>query len=317
MKYYLAPVQGLTGYIYRSAYHELFRPMDKYFSPFLCPTSHPDAANREFRDVLPERNALPLVPQLLTNHAERFCSTARLLQEMGYDEINLNLGCPSGTVVSKHRGAGLLAYPEELDRLLDGIFSAFDGTVSVKTRLGMTHPEEFFPLLEIYNHYPISELIIHPRVRADFYKNTPKLDVFREALSLCRHPVCYNGDLFTAAQVRAFCAEFPQVDAIMLGRGVLANPFLLGELEAGDIPDRVRLRAFHDRLYRDYQAVLSGDKPLLCKMNELWTYLIHSFTDADKCAKRIRKAKRLSDYESAVDALFDCCELDTKTGYIA
>lgn len=310
MRYYLAPIQGLTGWIYRNAYHAQFHPMDKYFSPFISPTSHPDTENREFRDVM-HHAGLPLIPQILTNSAERFCGTAQLLRnELGFEEINLNTGCPSGTVVSKHRGAGLLAHPDELDRLLDGIFSGFDGKISVKTRLGMTEPEEFFSILEIYNRYPIAELTIHPRVRADFYKNTPNLELFREALARNRNPVCYNGDLFTAAQVRAFCQKFPTVHAVMLGRGVLANPFLLGELLSGDIPDKTQLRAFHDRLYQDYRAAFSGEKPVLNKMNEHWTYLIRSFAGAEKHAKRIRKAKRLSDYENAVNQLFDSCEMN-------
>ncbi|MGN1030673.1 MAG: tRNA dihydrouridine synthase [Butyricicoccaceae bacterium] len=317
MKYYLAPLQGLTGYVYRNAYHAFFPPMNGYFAPFISPTNHPAISNREFRDLLPERNSeIPMIPQILTNNAELFCKTSAVLRDLGYQEINLNLGCPSGTVVSKHRGSGLLAFPDELDHFLDAVFSGFDGSISVKTRLGMTQPEEFFPILEIYNRYPIKELTIHPRVRSDFYKNTPNLEIFREALTRSTNPICYNGDLFTATQVRSFCKMFPSVDAVMLGRGVLADPFLLGKVLGTETPDKTRLRRFHDRLYQDYGSVLSGEKQILCKMNELWSYLIYSFTDAGKYAKKIRKARRLSDYEHAVDALFSDCSLDPDAEYL-
>ena len=198
MRLYLAPLEGITGWIFRSAVHECFGGFDKYFVPFIRPNQMGHFSAREKKDILPEHNeGMYTVPQILTNRPEDFIRTAHKLREYGYEEINLNLGCPSKTVVTKGRGAGFLADPDRLDAFLDEVFEKCAVRISVKTRLGMDEPEEFCYLLEIYNKYPMEELIIHPRVQKDFYKNTPDLKVFAEALAKSRNPVCYNGDIFT------------------------------------------------------------------------------------------------------------------------
>ena len=203
MKYYMAPMEGLTGYIYRNAYHACYHPMDKYFTPFLSPKANSSLSFRELNDILPEHNqGMYVVPQILTNQAEDFIRTAKELQEYGYSEINLNLGCPSGTVVSKYKGAGFLGLPDSLDRFLDEVCGKMEGMgmeLSVKTRLGLVSPDEFTGLLEIYNRYPLKELILHPRVRTDYYKNTPNMPAFGSGFDGCRAPVCYNGDIFTVS----------------------------------------------------------------------------------------------------------------------
>lgn len=317
MRYYMAPLEGITGYVYRNAYHACFEPMDKYFIPFLTPNQKGRFNSRERNDILPEHNiGMNAVPQILTNKAEDFIYTARKLQEFGYEEVNLNLGCPSKTVVTKYRGSGFLAKQEELDQFLEEIFGSLDMRISVKTRIGKLHPEEFEELLEIYNKYPMEEVIIHPRVQQDFYKNQPHLDVFEMALKRSRNPICYNGDLvrikrqeveselYDGLDMETFADQFPQADCVMLGRGILRNPGLVGCMKGKKMPDKEKFREFHDRLYEGYQEISSGDKNVLFKMKEVWVYMGELFTNAKPYLKKVKKSERLSSYEDAVNALF-------------
>ena len=198
MKIAFAPMEGLTGALYRQAHCRWFGGVDRYFIPFITPTQDHRFTKRELREILPEHNGgLTAVPQLLVRRAEDFLWAAGELAAMGYPEINLNLGCPSGTVVAKGKGSGFLGLPEELERFLDTVFDAAPCAVSIKTRLGLREPEEFGPLLALFQRYPLAELIVHPRVQKDMYKNTPRRAYFARALADSPFPVCYNGDLYT------------------------------------------------------------------------------------------------------------------------
>lgn len=305
MKFYFAPMEGLTGYIYRNAHHDIFNNVDKYFSPFIVANQSGSYRTREINDILPENNqGLVLVPQLLTNNAVDFIHTSKKIKQLGYHEVNLNLGCPSGTVVSKNKGSGFLAKRDELDQFLDEIFTASVTKISIKTRLGKEQPEEFYEIIKIFNKYPISELIIHPRIQKDFYKNKPNLEMFKEALILSKNPVCYNGDLFNIQNIQDFTYDFPNVDTLMLGRGLITNPGLIGSVTDGIKMDKQLLKEFHDRIYEDYKKVLFGDRNVLFKMKEIWTYMILMFSDNAKYKKKIKKAEKLCDYEEAVASLF-------------
>ena len=305
MKLYLAPLEGITGWIFRSAVHRCFGGFDKYFVPFIRPNQMGHFSAREKKDILPAHNeGMYTVPQILTNRPEDFIRTAAKLKEYGYEEINLNLGCPSRTVVTKGRGSGFLAFPGQLDDFLYEVFDKCDIRISVKTRLGVEEPEEFYRLLEIYSKYPLEELIIHPRVQRDFYKNTPRLEVFDSAFEKSRSPVCYNGDIFTREDYKRFVQARPQCDRIMTGRGVLADPALAREIRGGQRADKEELRRFHDLLYAGYCEEMSGDRTILYKMKELWTYLAPMFTDYKKYARKIKKAEKCTAYEKAVDELF-------------
>ena len=237
------------------------------------------------------------------------------LADMGYDEVNFNLGCPSNTVTVKKKGAGLLTEPDLLRRFFDAVFAACPLPVSVKTRLGKTTAETFPALLELYNDYPICELIVHPRVQADQYHGHPDLDMFAYALAHSRAPVCYNGDLFDAPAVRAFQARFPTVERIMLGRGLAANPGLIGQLRTGVEPTAAQFQAFHDRLYAATSARIPDRRALLFRMKEAWRYLGCSFADAERPLRRIRKAQDMIEYESAVRQLFASCPVRENAGY--
>ena len=305
MRFYIAPMEGMTGYIYRNAHHAFFDHIDKYFSPFIAANQSERFTTRELNDILPENNrGINLIPQLLTNQAADFIHTAGKLKKLGYNEINLNLGCPSGTVVAKNRGSGFLSKPDDLDAFLDEIFTKATTKISIKTRIGKIVPEEFYELIEIFNKYPMEELIIHPRIQKDFYKNTPNLKIFREALAVSKNPVCYNGDLFAAREYEAFAVDFPSVDTVMIGRGLITNPGLIADIKNKTRLDKQLFKDFHDRLYQGYKEVLSGDRNVLYKMKELWIYMILMFPDHEKYFKKIKKAERLSDYDDAVAGLF-------------
>ena len=300
---YFAPLEGITTYPYRNLHHKYFGGVDKYFTPFLAPGPEQGMSVKEMRDVLPENNAgVPVVPQILTNQAEDFIETAKKLAEYGYEEVNLNLGCPSRTVVTKGRGAGFLEEPDRLDRFLDEIFKKREWKISVKTRIGMSEPEEFEDLLKIYNRYPLEELIVHPRVQQQFYKGHPDLDAFADAVKECKHTLCYNGDIFTTEDMEKLKKRFPEASCIMLGRGKLRNPELIDIMNTGEKKIAAKkLRAFHDQIYQDYQEVSCGDKNVLFKMKELWCYLGTLFPDKEKQLKKIRKAEKLDRYEAVVE----------------
>ena len=187
---------------------------------------------------------------------------------------------------------------------MDDIFARCCLRISIKTRIGMNSPEEFPALLELFNRYPVSELIVHPRVQTDFYKNQPNWDAFACAVDGAKMPVCYNGDLFTTEDIRRFAAQFPTVQTIMLGRGLLSNPGLAAQAEGHAPIEKKHLYDFHNTLLERYQEVLSGQRNVLFKMKELWVYLGSLFENHEKYAKKIRKAQTLAAYRKAVDDLF-------------
>lgn len=309
MNYDLAPMEGITTYIYRSTFAKYYGGISRYYTPFL---SSMHLNNREKNDVLPEHNTgITLIPQILSNRADEFLEIARALHAYGYDTVNLNLGCPSGTVVSKHRGSGFLAVPDELDRFLAEIFDKCPIKISIKTRIGISDESEWEPILKIYEKYPLAELIIHTRLQKDFYKLPARPHTFSAARRL-GVPLCYNGDITSPAAQRTVLATNPDIDRFMLGRGLIANPELIESLTGG-VPARnkERLRSFLSDICDRYLTEMSGgDRNTLYKMKEIWVYLGSLFPDSEKYLKKIKKSNRLAEYESAMQALFDNCEIE-------
>lgn len=316
MQFYLAPMQEVTGYVFRNVYHSMFGDMDKYFTPFIAPTQKKILKTREQKEVMPDNNrGMYVVPQILTNDANQFLDTCDRLCSLGYSEVNFNLGCPAATVVSKARGSGFLADTGRLNRFFEDIFSTLAKKqkpikVSVKTRIGIEFPEEFEDILQIYNQYPIQELIIHPRLQRDLYGKHPNLEVFAEAMMNSIHPVCYNGDIFMKKDYEIFVKKFPDIERIMLGRGVVANPGLVREILTGQMITAEELREYHDRLYTGYREALDGERDALFKMKEVWFYLGNMFAGADKFLKKIKKANRTEEYSAAVNKIFEACIID-------
>ena len=308
MNYDLAPMEGITTYIYRSTFEKYYGGISRYYTPFLA-SMH--LSSREKNEVLPEHNeGMTLIPQILSNRADEFLEITRALQTYGYDTVNLNLGCPSGTVVSKHRGSGFLAVPEELDAFLAEIFDKCPLKISIKTRIGISDESEWEDILKVYEKYPINELIIHTRLQKDFYKHPTRPHTFTAAHRL-GIPLCYNGDITSLETQQTALDADPRIDRFMIGRGIIADPELIQSLR-GDTParDKDRLQSFLTDICDRYLAEMSGgERNTLYKLKEIWVYLGTLFADAEKYVKKIKKANRLTEYEAAMQALFDNCEM--------
>lgn len=314
LRIYLAPMEGITTFLYRNAFQRHYGGIDKYFTPFL---SNKNLDYKDINDVSPEHNkGIPLTPQILTNRADTFLSIAARLADFGYSEVNLNLGCPSGTVAAKKRGAGFLGVPDLLDAFLDEIFEKCPLKISVKTRIGVSSLEEWAGLIAVYSKYPLSELIIHPRLQQEFYKGKPHPDAFRwaqEALSGLSVPLCYNGDITSEDSLETLRSRVLPVDTVMIGRGAIADPALPRLLKkespargdcakAGDLKT---FQAFHDEILEGYIELMSGEQPVLFRMKELWAYMGKHRNLSDRQLKQLRKAGRLTDYRAIVRSIFE------------
>ena len=298
-----APMEGITSRELREVHAACFPGVDRYWIPFFAPASSHALTPRQRRELEPGTlGCARLVPQVLTRDAGDFLWAAGALAELGYGEVNLNLGCPSGTVVSKGKGAGLLRDPETLDRFLEAVFAGAPIPVSLKTRIGLERPEEWEGLLPILARYPIRELTIHPRTRRELYRGDVHPEAFRRAAETLRCPLRYNGNLFRPADVQQAAAAFPGLDRLMLGRGLLGDPALITRCKGG-VRDRAALLAFHEELAARYLATMHPDGAVLPKFKELWLYLSLLLPD-DKPWKRLRKCARWADFHPlALDLL--------------
>lgn len=319
MKFYLAPLEGITRFTYRNAIHRHFgKGVDKYFTPFFAPHTKRTMNNKEMTDVLVQNNeGIYLVPQILTNSAEDFLNFETDMRNMfGYEEVNINLGCPSGTVFCKKRGAGFLSDTEALDDFLYEIYSQKKGKVSVKTRLGVSSVEEFEEILEIYNKYPMEELIIHPRVREEFYKGTPHWDIFARALDKSKNDLSYSGDIYSVEDYERLLkymqresSSSHKLKSVMLGRGMVADPSLIRQLTGGIKMTMEELKNFHDDFLQELIPIMPGPVPVMYKMKELWIYMINNFQTEEnkKLLKKIQKTKSIAEYTAVVNSIFSQC----------
>ena len=300
MKYYFAPMEGLTDSIYRRLHHKYFPGVDRYYMPFLSPTIHRTLTHKENRE-LPMADSVDFaaVPQVLTKVSEDFLWTAQVCRDRGYDEVNLNVGCPSGTVVSKGKGSGMLRDVAALDRFLDEVFRASPLPISVKTRLGMENPDEFPGILEVYNRYPIKELTIHPRVRKQFYDGKVDMEMFGFAVSNSKNPLCYNGDILSLAQAEKLHEKYPQVGSVMIGRGLIADP---GMLSGGT--DITALEGFMNELLAVYEVEFGGSRNAIFRLKENWGFLHDRFEGCDKLWKRLRKTTDAAEFKAISAEIF-------------
>lgn len=310
MQIYFAPLEGITGYVFRNAYEKYYGGIDKYFTPFISPHTKKLMDSREKRDILPENNkGLTIVPQVLTNKAEDLIDLANQLQEdYGYEEINLNLGCPSKTVTTKGKGSGFLEFPDQMEEFFDRYFKACDVKLSIKTRIGYYELEEAQRLLNLYERFPFEEVIIHPRLGSQMYKGMPYYDVFEEYLGRTKHSLCYNGDINTLEDLQKLDSKWEKCDKFMLGRGLIARPGMLGGLYKIDEDlmsqeEWNRFKSFHDELVEGYYAYMCEDRNTLFKMKELWTWWAVMFPGHEKTLKKIKKAATLQEYRSLVASL--------------
>ena len=300
MQYYFAPMEGLTDSIYRRLHHKYFPGVDRYYMPFLSPTIHRQLTHKEDRELpLADSVDFTAVPQVLTKVAEDFLWAAQVCRDRGYDEVNLNIGCPSGTVVSKGKGSGMLRDPDALDRFLDEIFHASPLPISVKARLGLEKSEEFPAILAVLNRYPIKELTVHPRVRKQFYDGTVDMEMFDYAAAASRNPLCYNGDILTLSQAEALQEKYPQIQSIMIGRGLIADP---GMLSGGT--DVKALEGFMNELMAVYEVEFGGSRNAIFRLKENWGFLHTRFENCDKLWKRLRKTTDADEFKAISAEIF-------------
>ena len=302
IKISFAPMEGVTTVTFRRIFREFFEGVDRFYTPFLAATQTRHFKNREKKEYLPYDPVL--IPQVLTGKADQFLWAARTLADAGYAEVNLNLGCPATTVVTKKKGSGLLADPEALDLFLEEIFREQDlPRISVKTRIGFQDPGEAERLGKIYGKYPFCRVIIHPRVREDFYKNAPRMDAFENMKKSLSCPVCYNGDIRTPEDAEKIQKAFPDVEEIMIGRGLLADPALASRIKGGDTATPENLLAYVRALWDAYSEIFSGERDVLFKMKEIWFHLGQSFPGKERQMEKIRHCKTAAEYRQILSEL--------------
>jgi tRNA-dihydrouridine synthase len=306
---YLAPLRGFTEYIYRNAFARHFSGFDIAMAPFIPTMSDARLKNKHLKDVLPENNhAMPIIPQVIGNNAEDFILLAKRLFDLGYETVNWNLGCPFPMVAKKQRGSGLLPYPQKIDAFLEATIPAIPNRLSIKARLGRKKTDEILTLLEIFNRYPLDEVIIHPRTGKQMYDGVPDLDMFEKCLEISAHTTVYNGDINDLETFRIFSKRFKTIDRWMIGRGALVNPFLPATIRNGKdgSVDKVAVfRDFYDDLFEDYRAEFHGPGHLLDRMKGFWTYFSQSFKDGHKIKKKIHRTPNLDRYLKIVDRFFE------------
>ena len=295
-----APLEGITTALFRRLHHEYFPGVDRYYTPFLSPTADRRFTPKEQREFYPEFNQeIAVIPQILTKNADDFLWAARELYAMGYEEINLNLGCPSGTVTAKGKGAGMLSNLQGLSEFLDSIFAQAPCKISVKTRLGLDTPDEFDRIMDIYNRFPLSELIIHPRVRKDFYRHPVRTESFDKAYHSRTCPISYNGSIVTPQDYMDCICRYPDLHAVMIGQALVSDPFLACKIKFGAKADILLLTEFHDRLFDGYAEQFQSRNNAAKRMKELWFYLSRSFDDSEKLLKNLLKSKSAEEYQKA------------------
>lgn len=303
MKLYFAPMEGITPYIYRNTHAEIFGGCDEYFAPFIVPTDNERISLKTLRDILRKNNTAKVKPQVLCSSGEAFVRFSKKMPYMGYDELNLNLGCPSGTVVKKGRGAGALKDTEELDRFLDYIFSNSEIKISVKTRTGFYSHDEFKDIMKIYNKYPIAELIIHPRVREELYKGKANLQTFDRAYHGTELKLCYNGDINSVYDYKKITSAYEKLNSVMIGRGAVQNPAIFREIKGGNRLETEELIKFSKLLEVRYMELLKSEVYTLHRLKEIWIYMMMNYPEEKKILKAVKKSGKLIELNGAIEYL--------------
>ena len=326
----LGPFQGITDAPFRNVFKKHFGGIDKFYTPFFTGIQKDHAKNMQVEEIDPRYNDVEtLTPQILSTDAEEILRFASQCKELGYKEINLNMGCPFPRVANKKRGCGLLPYPKKIDAMLGAVFERIDLKFSIKCRLGYFNPDEIVPVIEVFNQYPLSELIIHPRIGKQLYKGEADVQRFAELMPLIKAPLVYNGDIVSVESFERIREQVKPVNEFMLGRGLLANPFLAeeikgdsrhcerNEVERGNPHSSTvdcfvanaprndeRLHEFLMDLYEDRLRHAGGSPKVLGRMKELWSYLMYSFNEPQDIWRKIKKINTLREYEEAVEAVF-------------
>ena len=306
MKLYFAPLEGITTYTYRNTHYEMFGGCDEYFAPFITPCENEKLSIKNMRDILPENNIVKPVVQALASNAEAFVDFTLKIKEFGYEKVNLNFGCPSGTVVKKGWGAGALRDTDKLDEFLKYSFNNVKIDISVKTRTGFYNHDEFDTLLDIYKKYDITELIVHPRIREEYYNGMPNPDSFDKAYNCFGKKSCYNGNIYNVDDYNELIKKYPDLASVMIGRGAIKNPAIFREIKGGKRITTQELVAFSNELEKRYFKLLQSDMYTLHKLKEIWIYIMQNFPEEKKILKAVKKSSKLVELNNAINCLPEC-----------
>ena len=304
-----SPLQGFTDFRFRNAFHKHFGGIDTFYSPYIKLNGKLAVKGSYERDILPENNStLEVIPQIITNDAEEFLFVAKYVQQFGYKELNWNLGCPYPMVAKCGMGSGLIKNTDQIEHILKRVHNETDIIVSMKMRMGYENPTEILDVFPILEQYPIKNIAIHARIGKQLYKGGVDLDSFQKCLDTSKQKLYYNGDITSVAKFKELQERFPSIDHFMIGRGLIADPFLPSMIKNNttEYPkNRLEIfEAFHDEIYREYDAYLSGPTPIRMKMLGFWEYFSESFSNPQKTFKKIKKAGNSKNYEAAVKEIF-------------
>ena len=304
----LAPLHGYTEAAFRNALAECFDGYDEAIAPFISLAPAERINPRRLHDLLPDKNTrLKVIPQILGNEPQLFISMANALGELGYDRINLNMGCPKKAIAVKHRGSGLLPHPSLIHEILSEVIPNIPQRLSVKLRLGRNHPDEIYPVIDVLNQFPLEAVTIHPRIGIDLYEVKADADRFEAAMQLIRHPVIYNGDIFSLKDYRRIAARFPSIGSFMIGRGVFANPFLAEQIKGLLLPSleeqRNRFIHFISVLMTELKRDSKSPRFLFSRMKDYWGFFSYLFEDSEKIYQKLVRIQDETLFYAAQDKI--------------
>ncbi|MEZ7506461.1 tRNA dihydrouridine synthase [Flavobacterium sp. Arc2] len=300
-----SPLQGFTDFRFRNAQNKIFGGIDTFYAPYIRLNGKMVIKSSYQRDLLPENNnTLEVIPQIITNDADEFLFVSKYVQELGYKELNWNLGCPYPMVTKCGMGSGLISNTEKINQILHKVHNESDILVSMKMRLGYDTTEEILDVFPILEKYPIKNVAIHARIGKQLYKGGVHLDAFQACVDNTKLKLYYNGDITTVAKFKEMQERFPSIDHWMIGRGLIADPFLPTMIKNNSFEypkNKMELLSeFHDTLYQGYSESLSGSTHILLKMHHLWEYFSVIFSNPHKVHKKIKKTQSIRNYEAAV-----------------
>lgn len=306
----LAPLQGITDYHFRNLFNQYFKGLDSAYTPFIRLQNDKTIKKSQLIDILPENNSeLKIIPQILTNDAEEFIFLAKYLNDLGYSEINWNLGCPFSMVAKRKLGSGLLPFPDRIGEILEKVIPELPCKLSIKMRSGYEKDDDILKVLHVLNQFPLTEIIIHPRLGKQMYKGTANPDVVEKCLEICSHKISYNGDIENLENFQVLENRFEKIDSWMIGRAAISNPFFIEELKfrlkIPAVKKMERFSDFHQALFESYEQNLSGPGHLIIKMLSFWEYFSLSFSNSKKVYKKVKKAQSISQYHAVIHEIFN------------
>jgi len=305
-----SPLQGFTDFRFRNAFNNYFGGIDTFYAPYIRLNGKRIIKPAYQRDILPENNVdLEVIPQIITNDADEFLFVANYVKQLGYKELNWNLGCPYPMVTKCGMGSGLINDSAKINEILTKVHSESDIIVSMKMRLGYDNSQEILNVLPVLDTFPLKNIAIHARIGKQLYKGGVDLNAFQQCIENTNHKLYYNGDITSVAKFYEMQQRFPTINHWMIGRGLIADPFLPSMIKNNttEYPiNRLDLFSeFHDILYQQYGESLSGATHLLLKMYHLWEYFSTTFSNPRKTLKKIKKAHSIKNYNAAVKEILE------------